>query len=258
MAAIYLIRHGQASWGKRDYDALSDHGIEQAKILGHALARRIDSADAVVCGGMRRHRQTAQYALSAMLNKNIAEQPTGSNDYWQEDSRWDEYDHQELIIRHKPQYKSHMLMVADLARTLRPKEAFQEMFEQALQRWITKKDGDEYRESWSGFIRRVNDGLADLAAASNSAKGRPSDASRSPRDEQKIIRNTLVFTSGGAISAVVKSLWDMPDVEWMRLNRVIANASITKIVVGRSGLSLSTFNEHAHFEGKHRNMLSYR
>ena len=30
MAAIYLIRHGQASFGKADYDQLSEQGIKQA------------------------------------------------------------------------------------------------------------------------------------------------------------------------------------------------------------------------------------
>jgi broad specificity phosphatase PhoE len=255
MAAIYLIRHGQASWGKRDYDALSDQGIEQAKILGEALAQRIGTADAVFCGGMKRHRQTAQYALTTMLGKKIAEQSGGDNEHWREDCRWDEYDHQELIVRHKPLYKSHVVMLADLARTLRPREAFQEMFEHALNRWVAQGHDHEYKESWSDFTRRVNDGLADLAAASHTKKDDSDQAL--VRDESRAY-NTLVFTSGGAISAVVKSLWNMPDTEWMRLNRVIANASITKVVVGKRGLSLSTFNEHAHFEGEQRSMLSYR
>jgi len=168
MAAIYLIRHGQASWGKRDYDALSEQGIKQAKILGKALAQRIGTPDAVFCGGMRRHRQTAQQALSVMLGDNIAEQPSGNNEYWSEDARWDEYDHQELIIRHKPLYKSHVVMLADLARTLRPREAFQEMFEHALNRWVGQCHEHEDKESWSDFTRRVNECLADLDAASRS------------------------------------------------------------------------------------------
>ena len=228
MAAIYLIRHGQASWGKRDYDALSEQGVEQAKILGKALAQRIDTPDRIICGGMRRHRQTAEHALAAM----------GLRSDWQEDKRWDEYDHQELIVRHKPLYKSRTLMLADLARTLKPKETFQEIFEQALHRWVAREHDHEYHESWPVFLQRVNEGLQHLAETGD--------------------RNILVFTSGGAISAVTKTLWNMPDSEWMRLNRVIANASITKVVVGKRGLHLSTFNEHAHFEGEQRAMLTYR
>ena len=34
MAAIYLIRHGQASFWKADYDQLSHKGTEQSELLG--------------------------------------------------------------------------------------------------------------------------------------------------------------------------------------------------------------------------------
>ena len=40
MRLIYLVRHGQASFGKRDYDALSELGHEQSRLLGRALAAR--------------------------------------------------------------------------------------------------------------------------------------------------------------------------------------------------------------------------
>ena len=34
MATIYLIRHGQASFGSDDYDQLSQLGIRQAEVTG--------------------------------------------------------------------------------------------------------------------------------------------------------------------------------------------------------------------------------
>lgn len=37
MGSIYLIRHGQASFGADDYDVLSPTGIRQAEILGDHL-----------------------------------------------------------------------------------------------------------------------------------------------------------------------------------------------------------------------------
>jgi len=228
MAVIYLIRHGQASWGKRDYDALSEQGVLQSRVLGKALAARLDETPHVVVGAMQRHRQTAEQALTAM---SLAHE-------WQEDPRWNEYDHQELIVRHKPLYKSRTLMLADLARTLKPREAFQDMFDQALARWVSREHDADYRESFPAFSKRVEQGLDAIASGPH--------------------RTTLVFTSGGAISATVKGLWNMPDSEWMRLNRVIANASITKIVVGKRGKHLSSFNEHPHFEGEQRPLLSYR
>jgi hypothetical protein len=38
----------------------------------------------------------------------------------------------------------------------------------------------------------------------------------------------------------------------------MANAGITKLVSGRSGVSLVSVNEHGHFEGPHRGLLTYR
>ena len=60
MGAIYLVRHGQASFGAAEYDALSPLGVEQAGILGAALKQRGLSFDRIVSGPMRRHRQTAE------------------------------------------------------------------------------------------------------------------------------------------------------------------------------------------------------
>lgn len=228
MAQILLIRHGQASWGKRNYDALSEKGFEQGKVLGESLKQRGIHPDRIITGAMVRHQQTASACLGAM----------GLPEKWDEDPRWNEYDHQELIVRHKPLYRSRVIMLADLARSRQPKKTFQQMFEQALDRWTSGEHHSDYHESWPQFQQRT---AAALDALSESQA-----------------RTTLVFTSGGAISATVARLWNMPTGQWSRLNRVIANATITKVVIGRQGTHLSTFNDHSHFEGEHRHLLTYR
>jgi hypothetical protein len=42
------------------------------------------------------------------------------------------------------------------------------------------------------------------------------------------------------------------------LSYLIANASVTKLLAGSSGIKLSTLNEHAHFEGSQAKYLTYR
>lgn len=229
MGAIYLVRHGQASFNKRDYDQLSPQGIEQSELLGLALKARIGAPDRVICGAMKRHRQTAQYSLAQM----------GLGNAWDTDERWNEYDHEELIVRHKPLYANRAIMLADLARTLKPREAFQAMFEEALDRWVGGDFDHEYREPWSAFRGRIHAALDDIVVNGRST-------------------TTLVYTSGGAISAVVQRLWTLPEREWRKLNRVIANATVTKVVFGSRGAFLSTFNEHSHFEGEQQHLLTYR
>src|ERR1019366_2043739 len=83
MAAIYLIRHSQASFGSSDYDQLSEIGLQQARVLGASLALRRPRVRRAVCGTMRRHQQTAGGCLEAMSRP--AE--------WEVDAGWDEYDH---------------------------------------------------------------------------------------------------------------------------------------------------------------------
>lgn len=62
MGEIILVRHGQANSAAQDeesYDRLSDLGHQQSAWLGEYLRVREDSFDKVICGSLRRHRETA-------------------------------------------------------------------------------------------------------------------------------------------------------------------------------------------------------
>ena len=65
MATIYLIRHGQASFGADDYDKLSDLGRRQAEVTGHYLRDHDIHIDAAYSGTLLRQRETAQLALAS-------------------------------------------------------------------------------------------------------------------------------------------------------------------------------------------------
>ncbi len=65
MTTIYLIRHGQASFGADDYDKLSDLGRRQAEITGHYLRDHGIHIDAAYSGTLLRQRETAQLALAS-------------------------------------------------------------------------------------------------------------------------------------------------------------------------------------------------
>ena len=62
MASIYLVRHGQAGFGKLNYDQLSDLGWQQGELVGQALTARGIEAGKVAHGAMVRHRETMQAA----------------------------------------------------------------------------------------------------------------------------------------------------------------------------------------------------
>jgi len=44
---------------------------------------------------------------------------------------------------------------------------------------------------------------------------------------------------------------------WRRLNPVCVNSGVTKLVTGRRGLTLVSFNEHTHLDPK-PDLLTYR
>ncbi|GAB2681672.1 histidine phosphatase family protein [Kribbella swartbergensis] len=222
MPTVYLIRHAQASFGKSDYDRLSPNGEQQAALLGKALAGRGVSPDLVVCGSMRRHAQTAALAL-----------PDAAADV---DKGFDEFDHDEVIVAHKPAYRRRAVMLADLARTGHPGRAFQQMFTAATERWTL--GGDQYTESFADFCDRSE--AAVRRTAERLGKG----------------ETAVVVTSGGPIAAVVSRLVSGGDGLWLKLNPVTVNTAITKIVSGRSGLTMVSYNEHGHLDGTQ--LLSYR
>jgi broad specificity phosphatase PhoE len=228
MAVIRLIRHGQASFGLKNYDQLSELGVEQSRVLGESLRARAVEPDLVICGAMKRHAQTAEAALEA-IGLDLAPRI---------DDRWNEFDHEEVIVRQKPAYKSKTLMAADLARKGDPRHQFQLLFDDALARWTAGLHNDEYAEPWADFVVRAQEGLRALEGEDGA-------------------KNVLIFTSGGPISAVASALLGLGPDGWMRLNRTCANCSETKVVSGRSGTSLVTWNAHGHFDAQ-REMITYR
>lgn len=230
MGAIYLIRHGQASFASSNYDNLSAIGSEQGFVLGEALRARKVQPDLVICGGMQRHRQTAEHCLRGM----------GREPVWEEDRGWDEYDHQRMLEAFDPRYARKTDLAAELLKGGDPRRTFQELFSQAAARWVGGEAEDDYEESFSEFCTRVEAALSRLHARLGKAK------------------TALVFTSGGAISAVCKQLLGLANERVMPLSFGLANASITKVIYGSSGLRLSTLNEHGHFEGRDPRFLTYR
>ena len=60
MGTLYLVRHGQASFGADDYDQLSPLGHQQAVRLGEYWRSKLQNQpiEAVMMGSLKRHQQT--------------------------------------------------------------------------------------------------------------------------------------------------------------------------------------------------------
>ncbi len=218
MGAIYLVRHGQASFGAADYDALSPRGFEQSTVVGAELLRREVSFSQIRSGTLARQRDTAATTLKVL----------GTDVPVVEDLRWNEYDHVDIARHHAggaPQEDS---------------RAYQATLDGALTAWIEAGADGPCAETWPSFQERCRGALADLVASLGKGE------------------HAVVFTSGGVIATVCGALLGTPEVGLLKLNRVTVNGGITKLVSGRGGVTLLSFNEHPHFEAAAAELLTYR
>jgi broad specificity phosphatase PhoE len=70
MSTLYLVRHGQASFGTDDYDRLSATGREQIRLLGEYFAERGERIDRIYTGHLQRQRDAFdEYDSDTMLRQ---------------------------------------------------------------------------------------------------------------------------------------------------------------------------------------------
>lgn len=226
MASIYLIRHGQAAFGAADYDQLSPLGLEQGRVLGESLARRLPTVERVISGSMKRHRQTRDACLAAMRRELRIDESADLN----------EYDHVEVLDR----FMDRRALGEALNAATDRKRAFEAWFIRAMERWQSGEHDAEYLETWPMFRARCLRGLDQVLQGLNGSD------------------TALVFTSGGVITVIAQQLLEFPMSRFGALNWRLVNGGISKLNHGSRGLTLSTLNEHAHFEIGAAELLTYR
>lgn len=229
MANIHLIRHGQASFGKDNYDQLSDTGWQQARVLGRWLAGRV-SPDVVVGGDMQRHRETVEAMASGY--------PASFPDM-QVAAGFNEFDHAAVVHGFRPEWADRQWMQADLEAADKPAKYFQQTFVKAVDRWTSGDYDSEYPETWPQFKARVNQALDDLIDWANGGE-------------------VFVSTSGGPIAVIVQSLLDISDRKALGLNEVIANTSVTRVLYSGRRRSLAVLNNYSHLEAEGPEMVTFR
>jgi broad specificity phosphatase PhoE len=225
MPSIVLVRHAQASFGAADYDVLSELGHEQVAAVAQALDRRGMRVEKIVSGSLRRQLDTA--AEFAQLAGHEVEV----------DARWNEYASDAVLVHHAE--TDARLERGEGAPEISSRD-FQTLLEGALTAWIAAGDDSPADVTWPAFASGVRDALA--AAADGLGSG----------------ATALVFTSGGPIAAICSRLLGCPPEALVTFNRVAINTGMTKIAVGRGGMTLVSFNEHEHLEGDAARLLTYR
>jgi broad specificity phosphatase PhoE len=218
MRSVLLIRHGQASFRSADYDRLSDVGEEQSRRLGAWLAACGAPPDLVAIGPRQRHRRTAELCLAAAGFERPLLQMDGL----------DELDHQELLTRLRPNLDGPEAIHQTLKQTPDPYRAFQELFAAAVARWTSGDHDADYTQSWPRFRDQVLQTLQTLSAHT--------------------VETIWAFTSGGPIAVLTNAAVDAPISQTFKLSWPLINTSMTRLRLGKSGVSLATYNAWPHLE----------
>lgn len=235
MPTVLLVRHAQASFGAADYDVLSPTGIEQAAALAADLVRRGVRVDRVVSGSLARQRDTAAPIAAATGVRATV------------DSRWDEYATDAILARYSGTELRLGDPAADPRGSLTPdagvgmsSREFQDVLERALLSWIAAGDDEPAEETWLAFAARAGAALDDVV----------NDLRRG--------ETALVCTSGGVLAALCVRLFELLPSALVAFNRVAVNAAVTRVISGRAGTRLVSFNEHAHLERDRSTLVTYR
>jgi len=223
VGSIFLIRHGQASFGADDYDVLSPVGIRQSEALGDHLAQLGLRLDRCIAGDLRRQQDTGRLAM-ARLHASGAEVPA-----LETDPAFNEFDADAVIRALLPGLLPDEPEALHVLRNARDNRAeFQRLFALIVQRWHSGQHDVDGLESWAGFVKRTGDGLqrvVDQAASGD---------------------NIAIFTSGGTIASLLHRVTGVSASQAFELNWQIINTSLSQLRFRGSEVTLASFNSQAH------------
>lgn len=232
MGSIYLIRHGQASFGADDYDVLSPVGVRQAEVLGEHLEQLGIAFDRCISGSLRRQQHTANAALQRMSSA-----PTLDID-----EAFNEFDADAVIRSLLPDLLPEEPEALHILRNgAQNRSEFQRLFAKLIRRWISDEHDKPGVQSWQAYVEQVESGLRRILEQAGSKQ------------------NIAVFTSGGTITALLRLITGVPAEKAFELNWQIVNTSLSHLKFRGSEVSLASFNSHVHLQLlKAPELITYR
>ena len=246
MGTLYLVRHGQASFGAEDYDNLSELGVKQSIRLGEYWRGKGLKFDAVLVGTLKRQAQTYAGICEGMEGKQFSDGPPLGKFASLGGSAAHEVASvgAPLLWPGLNEYDSHAVIAA--------------IHPQPLQKPDTP-------ELYRHHFRLLRDGLTQWMNGVVSPKGMPAypeflQGVTSALDHVRKTHegNVLIVSSGGPISTAVGHILGTTPEATIELNLRIRNSSVTEFSFNPKRHMLVTYNTLPHLDApEHAPWVTY-
>ncbi|WP_129642747.1 histidine phosphatase family protein [Peristeroidobacter agariperforans] len=232
MSTIYLVRHGQASFGTDNYDQLSATGREQVGQLGSYFAGLGERVDRIYSGSLRRQTETAEIIAESFADAAppIALEPA-----------FNEYDSDLILHTFAKSLTPEQLAEAGWPGLRTDRRKFQFFLERAARAWVEAQIEAEAMTPWRSFHGRIVAAMENIMRSEGRSK------------------TLIVSTSGGVIGTLVAHVMGLSNHIGIELNWAVHNASITRLIYSAEKVSLSLFNGLPHLDrAELRHLITYR
>ncbi|KZX55015.1 histidine phosphatase family protein [Halioglobus sp. HI00S01] len=235
MATIYLIRHGQASFGSANYDQLSELGQRQADATAEYLATVGIKLDAAYSGDLSRQRETCERALAGQVD--------GVPHHI--DARFNEVNNDEQVAALAPVIMESNPALAELMSGGKPSSKdYQKIIEAVFTHWVTQDCSQYGIQTWEDYSSKAHSALREVMKQQGSGK------------------TVGIFTSGGTIATLVAHVLGVSGEKVYRFYEPIFNCSVTQLFYSGDNVSLSYFNDRSFLQmlslEKGENLVTYR
>ncbi|MDP1649769.1 MAG: histidine phosphatase family protein [Rubrivivax sp.] len=217
MGILYLVRHGQASFGAADYDQLSELGARQCRELGHWFRRRGVVFEGVLRGTLQRHVQSLDALAEGYGDLPPVLPWPGLN----------EYDGEALVRAAYPTLRQPVQATSP--------EAYRTHFRllrEGLAQWMAGRTAPVGMPSWPDFVAGVTGALDHV--------------------RQQYQGDVLIVSSGGPIATAVSLVLATPPQTMVELNMRIRNSSLTEFAYTPRRHMLVSYNHLPHLDHPER------
>ncbi len=209
MAQLYVVRHGQASFGQQNYDQLSPLGYQQARWLGTYFKKRNIQFDRVISGDLSRQIQTADSIIACGDHPAVRETHIGFNEY--------------PLAALRAHYATEFPVLASLQE---PRDLIYQL-PILLKAWMADSDGD-LPETWLAFNQRIREALAFA--------------------QQSAGANILVVSSAGTIATALHQIMKFDMDALIGLNLTTMNTAVTQCYFDAKAIHATNINWTPHLD----------